>query len=278
MLTRQLLSFGIRAVLVLTAQAVPLDVMVAAGVAAGPTVSSGLPGVKGGLAPAPGPNGPLSIGPLTLGKLVDGLCPEIKSVISSKLTTLSAILALPHIADTVIDLPPGDVFIAGPTDEAFSTLLKTAGITFAQAIDPVNKGLILNILSEHVAVLPSVDAQSATTLDKENLNFVLNNFTDALSSVISSVSAGGADAAITDDASQTAKILAAVSCKDGAQNAAVIDTVLLPKALAADFLKTPAPAPAPTVAPVVVTAPPPSSGVVASSVAVAAVFMAAAMF
>ena len=222
-------------------------------------------------APAPTPPSPGMPTTITIGALVDSLCPAAKDALAP-LTILNTLL--PMVKDTEIELPPGPVVLVGPTNTAFTNLLSAAGVSPS---DSTNITRVTAILAQHLAVAVNTDSTTADAVSGEVLSFM-----NAGSSVSLATLAADAAGQITDsDSLQTANVEGAVACGTTAY-VFVVDTVLIPSAYTPT---APTPAAEPTtpdvVSPSPVPAPAPassalsfssvSSGLIAGAAVVAAI-------
>jgi hypothetical protein len=212
--------------------------------AAGPTVGPIVqPAATPATAPAAAPTAPK---PLTIGALVDSLCPDIADILAGpNFTTLMDLAAREEIANREISLPKGVPVLVAPTNAAFTPVIEAVG---ADAI--ADNNLIFEILANHMAVATNASASTATALSGETLSFwtmmggVGGNPAPTPAS-IAGLKANSVDGVITDNGGvpQAGKVVGAASCGAGGPYAFAVDTVMLPSKYDLPTVAAPAPAP-----------------------------------
>lgn len=228
------------------------------------------PGPAAAPTPAPAPETPITT---TIGGLVSIACPAIQDVLATpNFSILLGLLTMPDVAATEITIPPGEIFIAAPTNAAFQALLSKLDPKLAE-----NATVVVDLLANHIGVAASTTTVGpATALSGAPINFWRAPAGAAPTAIsLEALADDATNGAITDGDSNIAKVAAAVPCAAEGQYAFGIDKVLVPAAYEAALAPAaaPAPAPAPTTAP----APAPSSAGAATFGVAAAVAMVAAM-
>ena len=192
-----------------------------------------------GMAPMAGP-----AAPLTLGAVVDSLCPAILEALDRHPILGAAVAA---VADTPVTIPAGmQVLLAAPSDAAFTAVLQKLGITAEQLL--ADKATLLDVLTQHIGVFATDAATTATALSNDTLSFMLNGAAASVAAIDAAIKAGPTDATVMDsDSLESPTIDGVTICEDLGQHLIEIDEVILPKAVEDMIMAAAAPAIAPVV-------------------------------
>ena len=197
------------------------------------------PGMAPGMAPMAGP-----AAPLTLGAVVDSLCPAILEALDRHPILGAAVAA---VADTPVTIPAGmQVLLAAPSDAAFTAVLQKLGITAEQLL--ADKATLLDVLTQHIGVFATDAATTATAMSNDTLSFMLNGAAASVAAIDAAIKAGPTDATVMDsDSLESPTIDGVTICEDLGQHLIEIDEVILPKAVEDMIMAAAAPAIAPVV-------------------------------